>query len=128
MTVEIVQGGPERVWVAPNHGYENIWARPLFTDPFDEEGTEYVRVDLTSPPPFAVITDAEDARDAYKAMWKQAEADLAALRAVPSDKTPLVDAANALIECLEEGASPRLAMAQLRELIASAQAEEVKGR
>jgi len=96
MTIEIVQGAPELVWVAPNHDYENIWGRPLFTHPFDEEGTEYVRADLALPP--------------------------------RADRAALVDAANALIECLEEGASPRVAIAQLRELIASSQAEELKGR
>lgn len=36
---------PERVFIAPNRAYENIWGRPFVTDDFDEDGTEYVRID-----------------------------------------------------------------------------------
>lgn len=37
---------PDEIHIKPNDGYENKWVRPEFTDPFDEDGTEYIRADL----------------------------------------------------------------------------------
>jgi hypothetical protein len=39
---------PERIYMKPNDMYENGWARPIDTDQFDEEATEYVRADLAA--------------------------------------------------------------------------------
>lgn len=42
---------PERIYMKPNDMYENGWARPIDTDQFDEEATEYVRADLAAVQP-----------------------------------------------------------------------------
>ena len=45
---------PERIYMKPNDMYENGWARPIDTDQFDEEATEYVRADLAAVQPAQV--------------------------------------------------------------------------
>jgi hypothetical protein len=47
---------PERLHMKPNDRYVNGWGRPQETDPFDDDGTEYIRADLCLAP-----TQAADA-------------------------------------------------------------------
>lgn len=39
---------PERIWITPNEDYENMWARTIETDEFNEDGTEYLRADIAA--------------------------------------------------------------------------------
>ena len=36
---------PDEIWIKSNRGYVSVWARPIFTDPFDPRGVEYTRTD-----------------------------------------------------------------------------------
>jgi hypothetical protein len=55
---------PERIYMKPNDTYENGWARPIDTDQFDEEATEYVRADLAQP---VILPSLDQLRSAYEA-------------------------------------------------------------
>jgi len=51
---------PDEIWIKANRDYVSVWARPIFTDPFDPRGIEYIRSD-TIPSPDALIRAALDA-------------------------------------------------------------------
>ena len=60
---------PERIYMKPNDMYENGWARPIDTDQFDEEATEYVRADLAAVQPAQVRLSIERKIGMYGAAY-----------------------------------------------------------